>query len=192
MKRVLLAALIMIAGVYSVSAVRYQGFAEVYGGLYMPSKFFKVGPEIGVATTHGIEIENGVFVGLGAEFMYGNCERSGIPRNSNVDRSIRYIDAFVEGRYRILSHNKFSPFVGLRVGAGYGCSLSMQESDTIFPYISPALGYSFNFTKKVGLDLSIGYVYHGNFKYWPQLTEDPFTKFNISNNSLQLRVGVHF
>ena len=57
MKRFLLTVLTLFAAVISASAVRYQGFIEGSTGVYAPSRYYKIGPEIVVSTIHGVETD---------------------------------------------------------------------------------------------------------------------------------------
>ena len=191
MKRFLLACLIALSGVLSSPAVRYQGFVEGCAGVYTPSKILKSGPEIGFSTSHGLEINPGLFVGVGADIMFGFYEDPQREPIYGTSPSDAYINSFVEGRYRILPLKKISPFVGLRFGAGYG---NCYNADTVCPYISPAVGGSFNFTRKFGMDISLGYVFHGTIDYihYVNPLDEHAVIDKIANNSIQLRIGIHF
>ena len=191
MKKIFITIFLIITGVCSASAVRYQGFIEGVAGVYLPSRIFNDGPEIGFSTSHGLEIIPGLFAGVGADVLFGNYDFPDDMKYRGAEPRDAYINVFVEGRYRILPLKKISPFVGMRLGAGYG---DCYKGSRIFPYLSPALGGSFNFTRKFGMDVSIGYIFHGTIDYQHYVEpfdEEPVTD-KIANNSIQLRVGFHF
>ena len=156
MKRLLLACLIALSGVLSSSAVRYQGFVETSYGVFAPSKYFKSGPELGFSTSHGVEIEPGIFVGIGLDWLFGGYKEP--DNNSDYDFAY-YQNMFVEGRYSLYPNKKITPFVGLRFGAGLGGYEG--GGSLLHPCISPAVGCSFNFSQRCGIDVGIGYVFRG-------------------------------
>ncbi len=188
MKRILLAALIMIAGVLTVSAVRYRGFAEVNYGICAPSKYYGSGLELGFATSHGVELDSGIFVGLGFDWLLGEY---GEP-NSSHNGGVVYENMFVEGRYSFSPLKKFSPYVGLRFGAGLGGYEDYQF--TLAPYVSPAVGCSFNFARKCGMDVGIGYVFNGTKNEAVKMDEffNSTRYIKVATSFIQLRIGLHF
>lgn len=190
MKRLLLVVAMVLSGVIASSAVRYQGFVESHFGVFVPSGYYKIGAEAGFSTSHGIEIVPGVFLGLGGDLLLGSYYNS--PVYDNGSHGIILFNPFIEGRYSILPFKKASPYVGLRLGASLG---SLEDSnDNVFPYLTPAIGCSFNLSRKYGLDLGLGYVYYGINKVTknPDVIYYPQKSFKIANNSIQFRIGFHF
>ena len=50
----------------SASAVRYKGYGELNGGVFIPSNYYGTGGLVGISTSHGVEIIQGLFVGGGS------------------------------------------------------------------------------------------------------------------------------
>lgn len=193
MKRLWLVVAMVLVGICPVSAVRYQGFAELSYGIYAPSKYYGSGGELGLSTSHGVEIVPGVFVGLGVDWLWGGYKQ---PYNGHwYNETMSYQNMFVEGRYSLYPNKKISPFAGLRLGAGMG--ESELGSALLHPYISPAVGFSFNFSRRCGVDVGIGYAFHGinNIALikpgYPDLLF-PSSLIKVVNSSVQFRVGLHF
>lgn len=185
MKRFLLAVLIIITGVTSASAFdnKYRGYFETHFGAYLPSQYYGSGGAFGFSSSHGFDVYPGVSVGIGFDFMFGNYED---PNRDNDyydhDSSIGYYNLFLEGKYRILHSKPVSPFVGLRLGAGIGGDES--GDDFIYPYISPEVGCSINLSRRFGIDLGVGYAFHGSERVSPSIL--------VYNSSVQFRFGFHF
>ena len=191
MKRIVLLVLLALACVRSVPAVRYQGFLESYFGAFIPSNFYHSGPAAGFATSHGIEICPGLFVGLGGDLLF--CSYSDSYRNLEKEvNSLIQFNTFLEGRYCIFPSKKATPYVDLRLGISFGRFEYSDKKE--FPYLSPGVGYSFNLSRKYGFDLGVGYAYYGNAKISKHYASQfyPHKYFKVANNSLHLRVGFHF
>lgn len=166
----------------------YRGFGEIYTGYAVPSNnyYFESGPMFGLSTSHGVSLIEGLFVGVGIDgaISFFKCGRPDKYGNLDSDYS-GFFAAFAESRYNILRTKRVSPFVGLRLGGGY---TGYDEVAGI--YFSPAVGCTFNFTKKFGMDVSLGYTLFGGDK---GEDEDSYYNDYAGNiNCVTFRVGVHF
>ena len=94
----------------------------------------------GLSTSHGYQINQMFFVGAGL----------GMERCGKLDNWI--VPLFVDGRVD-LKLGKFTPFGDLRLGA------NMAEGTGI--YISPTIGYRFNWGRKTGVNLGAGLTLAG-------------------------------
>ena len=81
------------------SDVGYWGNVELLGGALFP------GGEVGVSTTHGCHLGNGVSMGLGAGFY---CDLKAVHHLISVP-------FFMEAKYSLLDSSK-SPYISLRTG----------------------------------------------------------------------------
>lgn len=189
MKKILLVlagTLLCMGSVFAISP-SYKGYGELYSGYAIPSgEYYDAGFTYGLSTSHGVTLMDGVFVGVGidaaiAYYTEGQSNRYGV---KETDYSGLFA-AFAEGRYNILRTKRISPFVGLRIGGGFN---GYDEVGGF--YFSPAVGCTFNITKKFGLDASIGYSL---------LTGDngkdegySYNDYAGNINCITFRVGVHF
>lgn len=121
------------------SSVRSESTGEMdYNGtLY---KFSEGAFYTGFTTSHGYQIDPMFFVGAG--FGFEKCGK--------FDYEI--VPLFLEGRVD-LEFNKFTPYGDLRVGANL--------ADGSGFYLSPTIGYRFNWGRKVGLNLGVGLTLAG-------------------------------
>lgn len=188
MKKILLIVAAMLITASTASAVRYKGYGEINGGVFIPSDYYGVGGLAGISTSHGVEIIQGLFIGAGIDANYVTFTEPGHGRYSveETDYSGNFA-VFAEGRYNFLRTRRVSPFVGLRLGGGYE---GVQEQGCL--YFSPAVGITINLTKRFGLDASIGYSLwsgpdeNSNGTYY----NDYSRKGSFSG--LAFRFGVHF
>lgn len=164
----------------------YKGYGELYSGYAVPSNnsYYDAGPMFGISTSHGVTLIDGLFVGVGIDaaisfYSYGSYDRYG---DKDSDFS-GFFAAFAESRYNILPTKKVSPFVGLRLGGGF----TGYDEVSGF-YLSPAVGCTFNFTKKFGMDASLGYsLFTGD-----NGGHDSYYNDYAGNlNCVCIRVGVH-
>ncbi len=184
----------MIAAMFfmatSASAeLRYKGYVETNGGVFIPADYYGTGVMAGISTSHGVELIQGLFVGAGIDANYVTYTEPGQGRHS-VDESdySGNFAVFAEGRYNFLRKKRISPFVGLRLGGGY----EGVEEDGCF-YGSLAAGCTFNITKRFGLDVSLGYsIWSGSDSYKDEYDSYHETTWSRSFSGLALRVGVHF
>lgn len=94
----------------------------------------------GLTTSHGYQINPIWFVGAGL----------GLEHCRNINNYIAPL--FIHGRAD-LKFGNFTPFADLRLGA------NMAEGIGI--YLSPSVGYRFNWGRKMGINLSLGYTLTG-------------------------------
>ncbi len=123
----------------------YRGFLEwsnqvsreqIWSGYGSPETYLSTG----VSTSHGYQINPIVFVGAGL-----SVERCG-----KLDRWI--VPVFAEGRAD-LQLGRFTPFADLRAGANF--------AEGIGVYLSPTVGYRFNWGRKAGVNIGLGYTLAG-------------------------------
>lgn len=179
MKKILLIIVVAILGTGMSHAIepKYKGYAEFYTGFAAPQQFADLGFMYGTSTTHGFKLLDELFVGLGAEVGVSYYNET-FGRYKESDYSV-LCAIFADGRYNFLCEEKFSPFVGYRMGVGYN-----GYDENVGLYLSPSAGCSFNLTEKFGFDASLGYrLYTGSHK-----NNDWFG--NVS--CFTVSVGIHF
>ena len=118
---------------YSYSDVGYWGNVELLGGALFP------GGEVGVSTTHGYHLGNGVSMGLGVGFY---CDLKAVHHLISVP-------FFMEAKYSLLDSSK-SPYISLRTG------FSITDKLSTGAYISPSIGVNinrFSFFLRYGMNL---------------------------------------
>lgn len=98
----------------------------------------------GLSTSHGYQICSEAFVGAG--ILLEHC-----PKFDNT-----LLAAFVHGRTD-LKFGRFTPFGDIRLG------YCMKEGGGI--YFSPAIGYRFNWGRKMGINIGAGLTLQG-YKYY--------------------------
>ena len=150
MKRTILLVLAIIAFIHAAEARQpkrgYRGFLEwsnsvrsdkfgvmdLYGNINMERQgsFYT-----GFTTSHGYQINPMFFVGAGL----------GMERCGNLDNWVAPI--FLQGRID-LKLGKFTPFGDIRLGA--------NVAEGAGNYISPTIGYRFNWGRKMGVNLGAG------------------------------------
>lgn len=96
----------------------------------------------GFSTSHGYQINSKFFVGAGLGMERCN--------NDNIDNWI--VPIFVEGRLD-LKYGRFTPFCDLRIGA--------NAAEGVGAYISPTVGYRFNWGRKMGVNIGVGLTLAG-------------------------------
>lgn len=182
----LLAALLVYINSALAISPSYKGFGELYSGYAIPTgDYYDGGVTYGLSTSHGVTLIDGLFVGVGidaaiAYYSEGYANRYG---EKDTDYSGLFA-AFAEGRYNILRTKRISPFVGLRLGGGFN---GYDEVGAF--YFSPAVGCTFNLTKKFGLDASIGYSL---FTGESQDSDSYYNDYAGNINCVTFRVGIHF
>ena len=160
MKNWLLVIIVAILGTGMSQAIelKYKGDAEFYTGFAAPQQFADLGFMYGTSTSHGFKLFDELFVGLGAEVGVSYYNET-FNWNKESDYSV-LCAIFADGRYNFLCEERFSPFVGYRMGVGYN-----GYDENVGLYLSPSAGCSFNFTEKFGFDASLGYrLYTGSHK----------------------------
>lgn len=128
MKKKLIAILVMITilcGIASAQSVSYKGFLEVHTGyLGMGNADKSRGLPFGVSTSHGIELWDSFFVGLGADgtLAWYRTTFNIMPpfeESHTKDYTGRFIVGFVDIRYNFCKEKSWHPFIGMKGGAGY-------------------------------------------------------------------------
>ena len=89
----------------------------------------------GFTTSHGYQINPMFFIGAGL----------GMERCANLDNWV--VPVFIQGRID-LKFGKFTPFGDLRAGANI--------AEGVGAYISPTIGYRFNWGRKMGVNIGAG------------------------------------
>ena len=191
MKKILLILSVLLIGASAATAqIRYKGYVETNGGVFIPGSYYGTGGMAGISTSHGVELFQGLFVGAGFDLNYVTYTEPSSRGGSYGDEADYSAELafFAEGRYNFLRGRRVSPFVGLRLGGGYE---GVEEQGCF--YFSPAVGVTINITKRFGLDASVGYSLwagsdsHDDFDY--TLHEPEFSK---SFHGVAIRFGVHF
>ena len=113
------------------------GIIDIHGNLCMERQgsFYT-----GFSTSHGYQINPMFFIGAGL----------GMERCGKLDNWV--VPIFIQGRVD-LKFGKFTPFGDLRLGA------NVAEGAGI--YISPTIGYRFNWGRKMGINLGAGLTLAG-------------------------------
>lgn len=150
MKRTIFLLLAIIAFVHIAEARQpkrgYRGFLEwsssvrsdEYGTDFVNGTFLterQTSFYTGISTSHGYQINPMFFIGAGL----------GIERCGKIDNWVAPV--FLQGRID-LKFGKFTPFGDLRLGA------NLAEGAGV--YFSPAIGYRFNWGRKMGVNLGAG------------------------------------
>ena len=188
MKKLLLVFATLLISINSAFAISpsYKGYGELYSGYAIPSgDYYDGGVTYGISTSHGVTLIDGLFVGAGVDAAIAYYTEGYANRYGEKDTDYSGLFAvFAEGRYNILRTKRISPFVGLRLGGGFN---GYDEVGSF--YFSPAVGCTFNLTKKFGLDASIGYsLFTGSGQ-----DEDSYYNDYAGNIScITVRVGIHF
>lgn len=165
----------------------YRGFLEwsnqisreqIWSGYGSPESYWSTG----VSTSHGYQINPVVFVGAGL-----SVERCG-----KLDRWL--VPVFAEGRAD-LQFGRFTPFADLKAGANFGEGIGI--------YLSPTVGYRFNWGRKMGVNIGLGYTlagykidcYEGDF-YGPALDGGYLINYvgtvHRTRSYFTFRIGIDF
>lgn len=98
-----------------------------------------------IDTTHGYQFNKHIFAGAGFLLSFAG--------------SATTLPVYADFRYDI-SFGKFTPFAEMRVGGNICC-----ESDCNPLYLSPTVGYRFNWGRKANFNLGLGLTLRGEPKY---------------------------
>ncbi len=123
----------------------YRGFIEWSNDVRTPTyNYYGKVTEFytGVSTSHGYQFNENYFLGAGLAIQ------------KDVKWSNSWlVPVFIEARTD-RKWGKFTPFGDLRIG----CNL--EEIDTgVGIFLSPSIGYRFNWGRKVGINISLGWSY---------------------------------
>lgn len=113
------------------------GYPDIDGNIFMrrENTFYT-----GFSTSHGYQINQIFFVGVG--FGMERCDKA----NNWI------APVFFQGRAD-LQFGKFTPFGDIRLGVNLGQGAGV--------YFSPAVGYRFNWGRKIGVNLGVGLTLAG-------------------------------
>lgn len=148
MKRLLL---LFAVAVLSLSAVAsqpqrgYRGFIDWDNNLTQYDLWYKGNHKTyyytGVSTSHGFQFNPNFFLGAGLGLQYNSFSKSYI------------VPVFLQARTD-QRFGKFTPFGDLRVG--YSCT------DGGGLYLSPTIGYRFNWGRKAAVNIGVGLTVKGS------------------------------
>lgn len=166
----------------------YRGFVDWSNDIRTPSYiYFGKVTEFytGVSTSHGYQFNENYFLGAGLAMQ----------RDVNWGNSW-LVPLFIEARTD-RKWGKYTPFGDLRIG----CDLEGIDTGVGF-YLSPSVGYRFNWGRKVGINVSVGWtfttkkydVYHliidPDSGYWD--AENTGNKMTYTENHFSFRIGFDF
>ncbi len=122
----------------------YRGFID-WSNSYRTTANFTGFPRIssyytGISTSHGYQFNPVLFVGAGLDFEH--C--------SKIDSNI--LALYAHGRTDF-KFGKFTPFADLRLGYNFVSGGGV--------YFSPSIGYRFNWGRKMGVNVAVGYTLQG-------------------------------
>lgn len=126
---------------------------------------------IELSTTHGYQVNNYFFVGVGTGIHYLTSGNSFL------------LPAFVNLKGYLLP-GTVSPYVDFRGGYTFILSKLEDEDLTGGIYISPAIGVRYLVNDKIGLTTSVGFVY--------QQIRDKFLGESMALNGISLKFGIEF
>lgn len=95
----------------------------------------------GVSTSHGFQFNKNFFLGAGLMF------------DTSTDDNLKILPAFVQVRTD-QTWGRFTPFGDLRIGYNFTDGGGM--------YISPTIGYRFNWGRKMNLNVGVGMTLRGS------------------------------
>lgn len=196
-KAFILSTLILIASLFAAARQPergYRGFIELSNryrhGTYNWNNNAWTYTEFytGFSTSHGFQFNPWLFVGAGIDY---EIDHKDIPDLYFYDYTL---SLFVQGRTD-LKFGHFTPFADVRIG--YNANAS--ESGNL--YFSPSIGYRFNWGRKIGLNVGVGYTLDGSRyqEYIPGITPEgmhilvPTGIFHQRNYSyFSFRIGIDF
>ncbi len=200
MKRFIIAAfgilLTAFCGIASQPERGYRGFVDFTNRLYRTQYLNLAGNfcnkteySPGISTSHGFQFNNWLFAGAGLDYTLKDI---GFPDSHHYDIDSYVLSIFADVRTD-LQFGKFTPFADVRLGwnaSSYG---------TV--YFSPTIGYRFNWGRKVGINIGVGYTldsYRYEKHVWGITTDGlnmlfPTGEFyNFNQSSFTFRLGIDF
>lgn len=126
----------------------YRGFVDWTNRIY--HHWNKTNYSPGISTSHGYQFNPWLFAGVGLDY---SLEDTGFFGNHYYDIDNYFLSIFADVRTD-LQFGKFTPFADLRIG------VNATSIGTV--YFSPSIGYRFNWGRKVGLNVGVGYTLDGN------------------------------
>ena len=198
------AILIAVLSVYARQPERgYRGFAEwtnrithhTYSYTFEGEKYSWSSTYYnpGISTSHGYQFNPWLFAGAGIDYSLKDSGKwhYNAPSHS-YDLQSYFLSIFGQVRTD-LQFGKFTPFADIRLG------WNATSNGTV--YFSPSVGYRFNWGRKVGLNVGIGYTLDGyRYEKWiPGITTEglqiyvPTGEFFNQNLSyFTFRIGIDF
>ncbi len=178
----------------------YRGFVDwtnrIYNNGYSYYNHTNFCP--GISTSHGYQCNSWLFAGVGIDYTLEDCGYYIWDKNNNPHYHLHYdptnyfLSIFANVRTD-LQFGKFTPFADLRIG--------VNATSTGTVYFSPSIGYRFNWGRKVGLNLGVGYTLDGcrHSEYKQVETIYGYTtlvptgnKINHYLSSFTFRIGIDF
>lgn len=172
----------------------YRGFVDWTNRIHRSSYYggHRTNYDFGISTSHGYQFNPWLFAGVGIDVGLKDTGWWSDPSIHHYDLDNNFISIFAEGRAD-LKLGKFTPFADVRLG------WNACENGTI--YFSPSIGYRFNWGRKVGINVGIGYTLDG-YRYENYIegqTPEGITIYvptgeysNWSRSAFSFRVGVDF
>ncbi|MDE6548230.1 MAG: hypothetical protein K2L22_04450 [Muribaculaceae bacterium] len=171
----------------------YRGFAEWTNRIYHDSYNYSYRSNThyspGIATSHGYQFNPWLFAGAGIDLTLSDI---GILNHHAYSLNQTELAIFAEGRTD-LKFGKFTPFADIRLG--------WNTSENGKAYFSPSIGYRFNWGRKVGINIGIGYTLD-TYRYEKHIqgtTPEGYTiyvptgeYYNWNKSSFTFRVGIDF
>lgn len=179
----------------------YRGFVDLMADFRKPPLVgaYRIDTwNLGISTTHGWQINPKFFIGAGFSAL----------KYSRESRCI--LPIYLDGRYD-MKFGIFTPFAEVRFGYHWDIDgfekyyyHGYQTSDINKGlFFSPSIGYRFNWGRKVGLNVGIGWslyrqkgldgyideVEQNGYKYWDFI---PTGWMHYTISYLNLRVGIDF
>lgn len=169
----------------------YRGFADWTNRINHHSDIYwsKTYYNPGISTSHGYQFNPWLFAGAGIDITLSDI---GYLKHHAYSLDNRVLSIFAEGRTD-LQFGKFTPFTDIRLG------WNACETGTV--YFSPTIGYRFNWGRKVGINVGIGYTLdaYRYEKYIPGYTVEGLQTliptgehYNWTRSSFTFRVGMDF
>ncbi len=152
----------------------------------------------GLSTSHGYQFNSWLFAGVGIDYSLEDCGYYIWNQNDKQHYHLHYdptnyfLSIFADVRTD-LQFGKFTPFADLRIG------LNANSYGTL--YLSPSIGYRFNWGRKLGVNIGIGYTldaYRYEIYDYGVSTDGynifvPTGKYrNFNQSSFTFRVGIDF
>ncbi len=179
----------------------YRGFVDWTNRIYKNNSFSYYNHTNfcpGISTSHGYQFNSWLFAGVGIDYTLEDCGYYIWDKNDKshyhlkFDPTNYFLSIFADVRTD-LQFGKFTPFADLRIG--------MNATSSGKVYFSPSIGYRFNWGRKVGLNLGVGYTLDGySYSEYKQVeTIYGYTtlvptgnKINRYLSSFTFRVGIDF
>ncbi len=178
----------------------YRGFVDWTNRINHGSYSYKGNTNYcpGISTSHGYQFNRWLFAGAGLDYTLDDCsyykygEDGKFHHHLHYDPHNYYLSIFAHGRTDF-QFGKFTPFADVRLG------WNATSDGTV--YFSPSIGYRFNWGRKVGINVGVGYTLDG-YRYERHvegMTPEGFLifvptgeHFNYNKSSFTFRIGIDF